>query len=77
MDKIPTTELVKRLNIKLVTAQKWAQKNGIDAIRSLNGGIVTYLWSEDDITRFLARPRPGRRWHKEEEEAVCMDGLKS
>ena len=68
MDKIPTTEVVKRLNVKPLTAQNWARKNQIEAIRSLNGGIVTYLWSEEDIARFLTRPKPGRRWHKEEEE---------
>jgi hypothetical protein len=68
MDKLSTTDVVKRLNVRLVTAQKWAQKNQIEAIRSLNGGVVTYLWSEDDIARFQKRPKPGRRWHKEEEE---------
>jgi hypothetical protein len=70
MDKIPTTDVVKKLNVKPLTAQNWAKKNGIEAIRSLNGGVVTYLWSEDDIARFLARPRPGgyRRKEKKDEK---------
>jgi hypothetical protein len=62
--KIPTSEVIKKLNIKPLAAQNWAKKNEIEAIRSLNGGVVTYLWSEDDIARFLARPKPGRRWYK-------------
>jgi hypothetical protein len=65
MDKKTTSEVVKKLNVKPLTAQNWARKNEIEAIRALNGGIVTYLWSEDDITRFLARPRPGGYRRKE------------
>ena len=70
MDKISTTDVVKRLSVKLVTAQKWAQKNEIEAIRGPSGKVFTYLWSEEDIARFLARPRPGgyRRKEKKDEK---------
>ena len=67
MDKILTADVATKLGVKQSTAQKWAAKNGVEAILGSNT-VVLYLWSEEDIARFLARPKPGRRWHKEEEK---------
>jgi hypothetical protein len=68
MDKLSTTDVVKRLNVKPLTAQNWARKNGIEAIRGLNGKVFTYLWSEDDIAQFQKRPKPGGYRRKEKKD---------
>ena len=64
MDKKTTTDVVNMLGCHRNTANNWAQKNGIEAICDPNGKVFTYLWSEEDIARFLARPKPGKRTKK-------------
>jgi transposase len=65
MDKKTTSEIIKMFDCHRHTAEKWAKKNGIEAIRGPNGNTITYLWSEDDIARFKERPKPGGYRRKE------------
>jgi hypothetical protein len=63
MDKILTADVVKKLGVKPRVAQNWAAKNGVEAILGSNK-VVLYLWTEEDIARFLVRPKPGKRAKK-------------
>ena len=60
-----TQEVSERTGATHRTAQRWASENGVAYIGE--GMRKTYQWSASDIERFLQRPKPGRRWHKDKE----------
>jgi hypothetical protein len=48
------------------TAQHWAAANGVQFMGS--GYRKDFVWTKEDLERFKAREKPGRRWPKKEEE---------
>ena len=65
MEKIPTSEVVKITGCHKSTANNWAKKHFIESVRGPKGKVAIYFWSQEDIIAFKARPKPGRRWDKE------------
>jgi hypothetical protein len=55
-----TPDIIKLFNCHKSTAEKWAAKNQLETV--VIGKRQFYLWGDDDIARFAARPKPGRRW---------------
>jgi len=63
--KYSTQEVAVMCKCKDRTAQKWAAEN---KVKFTGGGFrKDYEWTETNIKRFKARPRPGRRWAKKGE----------
>jgi hypothetical protein len=52
-------DLAKMFQVQRITVLKWAQKNGAAYIGE--GKRKIYLFTEQDIERFKAREKPGRR----------------
>jgi hypothetical protein len=64
-EEIKSTNTVAALCVcQPITARKWAAAHGVQFIGS--GYRKDYLWTDADIERFKARPKPGRRWPKKE-----------
>jgi hypothetical protein len=59
-----STDVATLCAVKQITVLKWAQKNNIDYAGVGQGKV--YLFTDSDIVRFKNRPKPGRRWNKEE-----------
>ncbi|MDR2150813.1 MAG: DNA-binding protein [Spirochaetaceae bacterium] len=68
MEKKPTQYVIDLTGCHKSTAEKWAGKNGVEAIRGPNGRIVMFFWSEEDIARFKARPKQGKRAKKDKNQ---------
>jgi hypothetical protein len=56
--------LADKFNCARITVLKWAEKNGVKY--SGEGKRKIYLFTGEDIERFKNRPKPGRRWNKED-----------
>jgi hypothetical protein len=59
-NRITTQEVIALTGCRQGTVQMWARKNNLEAIIGPTGGVVCYLWSDDDVARFMSRPKPGR-----------------
>jgi hypothetical protein len=65
MDKLTTLEIVELIGCHKSTANSWARKHSLEAVKGPKGKVAMYFWSIEDIEAFQARPKPGRRWEKE------------
>jgi hypothetical protein len=61
-EKIPTKVVATLTGSECNTAQKWAKKNGVKFVGEEKR--KDYKWDQNDIARFIAREKPGRRWNK-------------
>jgi uncharacterized protein YjcR len=50
-------DIAKQHGVNPSTVRNWAAKNGVG--RKQVGSILAFDWTEEDIARFLERPRPG------------------
>jgi hypothetical protein len=57
---LSTPEVAARVGCNPTTAQKWARDHGLAKPGH------DYIWTDEDIKKFLKRPKPGRRWDEKE-----------
>lgn len=56
---LTSADIAGRSGAALRTVLKWAINNDVSYLGS--GRRKIYVWSEDDYSRFLKRPKPGKR----------------
>jgi hypothetical protein len=59
---LKSDEAARLANVTGRAARVWAKNNGVSSTG--DGRRKTYYWTDEDIDRFLKRPRPGKRPRK-------------
>ena len=61
-----TARVCKICDCQVSTAQKWAQKHGVETIGDGTIKPLAFRWSQEKLAEFQKRPKPGRRWRREQ-----------